>query len=127
MNGDIKSNVMPIMPVTNPWRTEPVQPVSSVRTEQKLPEGGKELPQEETEKVTDEKVAEAVSNLNDYVQVIRRELQFSVDRESGRTVVTVVDAETGEKIRQIPREEVLALARHLGSESRIGLIISADT
>ena len=127
MNGDIKSNVMPIMPVTNPWRAEPVQPVSTVRTEQNLPEGGKVLPREAPEKVTDEKVMEAVSNLNDYVQVIRRELQFSVDKESGRTVVTVVDAETGEKIRQIPREEVLALAKHLGSSSKSGLILSADT
>jgi len=127
MNGDIKSNVMPIMPVSNPWRTEPVQSVSNVRTEQNLPEGGKALPQDEKEKVTSEKLAEAVASLNDYVQVIRRELQFSVDTESGRTVITVVDAETGEKIRQIPREEVLALARHLGSESRSGLILSVDT
>ena len=127
MNGEIKSNVMPIMPVNTPWRTEPVQPVSPVGSEQDLPEGGKELPQEKVEKVTDEKVVQAVSNLNDYVQVIRRELQFSVDKESGRTVVTVVDAETGEKIRQIPREEVLALARHMGSDMKSGLIISADT
>jgi flagellar protein FlaG len=69
-------------------------------------------------------VAEAVSNLNDYVQVIRRELQFRVDKETGQTVVTVLDSETREVIRQIPREEVLALARHLGREK--GLLFSAD-
>lgn len=127
MNGDIKPNVTPIMPVNNPWRTEPVQALPEVRAEQDLPGGGKELPRDEAEKVTDEKVAEAVANLNDYVQVIRRELQFSVDKESGRTVVTVVDAETGEKIRQIPSEEVLALARNLGSHGKSGLILTADT
>jgi len=35
--------------------------------------------------------------------------------------------EKGEKIRQIPSEEVLALARNLDPEATTGLIISADT
>ena len=58
-------------------------------------------------------VSEVVSSLNDYVQQVNRTLQFSVDETSGRTIIKVMDAETREVIRQIPPEEVVALARHL--------------
>jgi len=40
-------------------------------------------------------------------------LSFSVDDSSGKTVVKVSDAKTGEMIRQIPSEEMLELARSL--------------
>jgi flagellar protein FlaG len=40
-------------------------------------------------------------------------LSFSIDDSTGKTVVMVTDAETGEMIRQIPSEEMLALARSL--------------
>ncbi len=126
MDADIKSNVMPIMPMMR-GGLEPAQAVSRVQPEQDLPASGNALPLQPQEKASDTEVAEAVSNLNDYIQVIRRELEFRVDKETGRTVVTVLDAETGEKIRQIPSEEVLALARNLGPEAKTGLIISADT
>ncbi|ROR34920.1 flagellar protein FlaG [Inmirania thermothiophila] len=58
-------------------------------------------------------VEEAVSRLRDHVQSLRRELRFSVDEESGHTVIRVIDAETDQVIRQIPPEEVLSIARHL--------------
>jgi flagellar protein FlaG len=35
-----------------------------------------------------------------------------VDEVSGRTVITVINASTAEIVRQIPSEEVLALARN---------------
>jgi flagellar protein FlaG len=60
-----------------------------------------------------EELSDAVRSLADYVQNMRRELQFTIDEATGRTVVTVTDADTGETIRQIPAEEVLALAHHL--------------
>ncbi len=66
-------------------------------------------------------LSEAVSNLNDYVQQLNRTLQFSVDETSGRTIIKVMDADTREVIRQIPPEEVVALARHLG-DGRGGLV-----
>jgi flagellar protein FlaG len=59
----------------------------------------------------------AVQKLNDYAQSMRRELNFSVDDDTGRTIVKVLDAETHEVIRQIPPEEVLTLAQHLATAS----------
>jgi flagellar protein FlaG len=52
----------------------------------------------------------AVKDISDKVQNFQRSLQFHVDEESGRTIITVIDKETEEVIRQIPPEEVLTLA-----------------
>ena len=78
---------------------------------------------------------DAVSDINSYVQTVNRELQFRVDDALplGRAVVTVVDADTQEKIREFPSEQALSLARSLkeqqGETSKAqieGLIISAQ-
>lgn len=66
----------------------------------------------------------ALRALREQAQTLRRELQFSIDEASGRTVITVTDAASGETIRQIPSEELLVLARRLGGED--GLLISAS-
>ncbi len=38
-------------------------------------------------------------------------LEFSVDKDTGVTIIKVLDVETGEVIRQIPPEEVLAFMK----------------
>ena len=40
-------------------------------------------------------------------------LYFSVDEASGRSVVTVIDADTSEVIRQFPSDEMLNVSRRL--------------
>jgi len=59
------------------------------------------------------RVDEAVARINDFVQVVQRDLRFSVDAATGRTVVKVVDAETDQVVRQIPADEILAIAENL--------------
>lgn len=59
------------------------------------------------------RVKEAARQINEQLNALRQGLEFSVDDETGTTVVRVVDAETGETIRQIPSEEVLAISRSL--------------
>lgn len=61
----------------------------------------------------------ALSNLTEHVQNLQRALEFSVDKESGETVVKVVDSETKEVIRQIPSEELLAIANRLRSTAGV--------
>lgn len=63
--------------------------------------------------ISTDELTQAVSDINSYVQTVRRELQFSIDDTLGRTIITVLDGETQEVVRQIPAEEVLALARYL--------------
>lgn len=51
-----------------------------------------------------------------YLKSIGRELSFSVDEETHRTIITVRDAASAETIRQIPSEEMLRIARALGNQ-----------
>jgi flagellar protein FlaG len=60
---------------------------------------------------------QAVSQLNDFVQNMQRDLRFSIDKESGAMVVKVVDSKSEKVIRQIPTEETLRLARSLAEQS----------
>ena len=56
---------------------------------------------------------QAVSQMNSYAQNLQRALQFRVDKDSGETVVRIVDPKTDEVIRQIPNEEVLLIANRM--------------
>lgn len=68
----------------------------------------------------DEGLKDVVSNLNQLVRDLHRELKFSVDDDSGETIVKVIDKETDEVLRQIPSAEVLRLRKRL--EEAAGVI-----
>lgn len=55
----------------------------------------------------------------------RPELEFKVDDESGRTVITVYHPETEEVIRQIPPEQALKLAQLLREQQEEGSGVDA--
>lgn len=67
-------------------------------------------------------VETAVAKVNEYVQSIERNLQFSVDKELDKTVVKVVDGTSGELIRQIPDEVFLELAKRLTEDGELRLM-----
>lgn len=58
-----------------------------------------------------EQVLEVARQLQHITEPVAQNLQFTVDGETGKTVIRVVDSATKEVIRQIPNEEVLAIAR----------------
>lgn len=58
-----------------------------------------------------EQVREVARQLQQVTEPVAQNLQFMVDGETGKTVIRVVDSATKEVIRQIPNEEVLAIAR----------------
>ena len=60
------------------------------------------------------KLDTAVAALNDFLKPSASSLQFSVDEDSGRTVVKVVDTDTNELVRQYPSKEALAISKELG-------------
>ena len=62
---------------------------------------------------TQRELRQAVDELQRKAQSFSPNLRFSVDHDTGRTVVRVTDANTQEVIRQIPAEEVLQLAKEL--------------
>lgn len=62
-------------------------------------------------------IQRAAAQLDSYMKSMNRSLEFRVDEDSGRTVVSVRDSQTGELIRQIPSEEVLRMARYMDTNS----------
>jgi len=74
--------------------------------------------------VSREQIEDAVATIQEFVQSVRRSINFAVDDGSGRVVVKVTDAGSGDVIRQIPSEEALKLAENL-SEVR-SLLFKAE-
>lgn len=96
----------------------------------KLPVGGQNMPPEIQEKettvqMTNEAIQKSVKQLNEFSRSQGRNLQFSVDKVSDLTVITVVNKETNEVIRQIPSEEVVRLARQMEFETSTILDVQA--
>jgi flagellar protein FlaG len=61
----------------------------------------------------EEGLAEAVEKLNAQAGSLNRSLRFTVDRDTGTTVIKVVDRETDEVIRQIPPEYTMEILRRM--------------
>ena len=59
--------------------------------------------------------------MNDYVQTVQRNIQFNLDDTSGKTIITVVDKDTSEVIRQIPDDVALKLAQDLQQSEPLSL------
>ncbi len=62
---------------------------------------------------TNEELGNAVADLNKMAQAASQGVRFSVDEETGRTVVKVVDTQTDKVLRQIPTMEALKLWRSI--------------
>jgi flagellar protein FlaG len=58
-------------------------------------------------------IEDAIKRLSDFVSPSQSSLSFSVDDVSGRQVVTIVDTQSNEVIRQFPSKEAIAIARAL--------------
>ena len=98
-----------------PSMPEPEVAADDVKRKESTASGQLLPPGKADEAVDTEQVESAVSRISDYVQNFQRDLQFSVDQDSGRSVIKVVDSETNQVIRQIPSEETLRIAEQLDS------------
>ena len=63
--------------------------------------------------LSEEQMQALADQVQEQLQGKARNLLFSVDEDSGRTVVKVVDRQTQEVIKQFPSEEMIALAKAL--------------
>lgn len=62
---------------------------------------------------SEEQVTQALNSINQMLQDHSLDLEFSLDRDSARTIVKVVDKGTLEVIRQMPTREALEIAKAL--------------
>jgi len=125
MTNDIMSSLRAPVAAQEPIRNVGITKIDKVdATKLPLPCSGNSLPQQaEQPELNRAELDNAVKQLNDYVQNLQRDLQFSIDKGSGRTIIKVIDSETKEIIRQFPSEEILKAAQQIHAGN--GLIIHA--
>lgn len=103
--------------------TRAVEPAFVVSEKQQTATATSEsLEQQELERQQrSEALQQKVTELNDYMQNFNRSLEFTVDENSGDSVVKVIDSQTEEVVRQIPSEALLD-ARNAAEKYR-GLLL----
>ena len=95
-------NVSKVASVTGTFRTLRPQAGSVSPGGKIAPETGKDVPVQANTRSDLEALAQ---KLNVASRSIGRDLRFEVNMQSGRSVIQVLDRETGEVIRQIPPEK----------------------
>ena len=96
------------MPQANPSQTQQLQ------FGKPEPAEGKELPateQTSSSKPGKEDLENMVVALNDVSVSKPPHMKFTIDEDTGHTVVTMTQRDTGEVVRQIPSEEFLNIAK----------------
>lgn len=78
------------------------------------------------DRASSEEVRRAMAEASRQLAQKGRELTFEFDEEAGRVIVRLVDTQTREVLRQIPSEEVLAIARALREDAGVGALLRAD-
>lgn len=63
--------------------------------------------------LTPQQLDKVAQQLQDFVGDMNRGLVFSVDKDSGRDVIKVIDKNSGDLVKQFPSEEVLTLVAKL--------------
>jgi len=72
-----------------------------------------------------EDLSSAIESLNDMMNALDRDINFSVDPGTGKDVVKVTDSNTGKTIRQIPAQETLTFIQNL--DKMVGLLFDRKT
>ena len=88
----------------------PLQPAESVLAKTQKSDGA--APTE---------VENALKTLNQLTAMVAQDVRFTMDEESGKTIVKVVDTATQEVLRQFPSAEALSIARSI--DKMQGLLI----
>lgn len=70
-------------------------------------------PKSDNSSETREQVKQAVQKIQGTVDNLAHNLRFSIDEDTGKTIIKVTDAHTDEVIRQIPSKEAVEIARTL--------------
>lgn len=109
-------NVQPVSPGTVSAGRPATQDAGAVPKAEATPRAAAaEIPKtaRDAQELSAKAVEEAVDKVAQFIAQTTSEINISVDKDSGMRVVKVVDTETKEVLRQIPSEEVVAIAQAL--------------
>jgi len=65
------------------------------------------------------KVKAAAEDIQKFFNSVKRNLEFSIDEESGKVIVKVIASDSGQVVRQIPNAEILKLADSLSDANSL--------
>lgn len=108
---------------------------SAKKVGEKLPGGGSEMPVSNVKAAPELPeykkldVDKAIDDLQKFMDGLGRNLSFSRDNLINRDIITVLDSQTNKVVRQIPSEEVVAIARQIATdmaEIRSGLLLDRE-
>lgn len=103
-------------PVQLPVQAAPIEPVAPIAPAAKSDKGAgtdSSTSEQQQGSAGESSIDKALKALNDEMQAWSTQLQFSVDPDLNRVVVTVVDPKTGKTLKTIPSEAVLRIAKML--------------
>lgn len=83
---------------------------NEIKREDTVSDEGKKVSQEP---ITAQQLEKVAQQLQDFVGEMNHGLEFSVDKDSGRDVIKVIDKDSGDLVKQFPSEEVLTLVAKL--------------
>ena len=122
--------------------TQVIAPTQPIRPEQPIAEKGEPSPSEQqsipkTEKPSPKeepvkKIETAVKQLNEFMNSMKRDLEFEFNEDEGRTIITVRDSVTQEIVRQLPPESAVKLAEVLqdpmeDQSAALGQLLNVET
>mgnify|MGYP006186636305 CR=1 FL=1 len=112
---------MAIQPV--PSTSPPLTPAltQSTGVNVVVPASVREQPAQNTP-LTTEQIEQTVDEIRRQIAPVDQNLLFTIDKDTGKTIVRLIDSSTKEILRQIPSEELVAIARALGKSGQSGLI-----
>ncbi|MGC1510755.1 flagellar protein FlaG [Ketobacter sp.] len=73
-------------------------------------------------------IAEVIPIVRELMQKNQRSLDFKVAEQENRVIITVIDKETDEVIRQIPPEDVIQIAKSMGQgidDALLGILVDS--
>ena len=95
-----QASAMPAMPVT-----DPAAPAAANNNAHPAPD----------------EVEKALKTLNEFTATTAQDVRFSMDEESGKTIIKVVDTATQQVLRQFPSADALSIVRSI--DKMQGLLI----
>lgn len=108
----IGPSLPPSLPAAAPQPAQTPAPQATLGVEQANTADEAARSEKEASPPSKEKLDAAVQDVRDFIENFAS-LDFSVDDDTGRTIVKVVDSETKEVIRQIPSQEMLEISKAL--------------
>lgn len=64
-------------------------------------------------KINEAELKQSLEAINRFLQPAHGDIEFSVDEDTNRTLIKIVDTKTQTVLRQIPSKEALAIAKEL--------------